>query len=379
MKAKAAVLYEKHQPVKIETVEVREPRDREVIVKMVGSGICGTEASYQRDTWNIDFKMPVVLGHEGAGVVVKVGEKVTKTKVGDKVLIGKPFCGSCPSCKEGKTWLCEGAMNFSLLSEGYDFYGTAPMVNEKGEDVFQLFEQGSLSQYVCIYEPMVTILPDDADLRLMGPLGCGLGTGSGSVFSEIKPKPGDWVVVTGAGPVGLSAVWMANAMGAKTLVIDVKQNRVDQAKELGATEAINTAGMSEEELIAAIKSVVGPRGADALVETTGVLFVIKATMKALKYGCTCAQVSAAPNVSFSNYMNECNDGRNIHFIRYGNNNTDDFVPIMLDLWKAGKFPFDKLISFYKLEDTQKAIDDQASGAASKPVVLLHEEDYPEGL
>ncbi len=379
MKAKAAVLYEKHQPVKIETVEVREPRDREVIVKMVGSGICGTEASYQRDTWNIDFKMPVVLGHEGAGVVVKVGEKVTKTKVGDKVLIGKPFCGSCPSCKEGKTWLCEGAMNFSLLSEGYDFYGTAPMVNEKGEDVFQLFEQGSLSQYVCIYEPMVTILPDDADLRLMGPLGCGLGTGSGSVFSEIKPKPGDWVVVTGAGPVGLSAVWMANAMGAKTLVIDVKQNRIDQAKELGATEAINTAGMSEEEMIAAIKSVVGPRGADALVETTGVLFVIKATMKALKYGCTCAQVSAAPNVSFSNYMNECNDGRNIHFIRYGNNNTDDFVPIMLDLWKAGKFPFDKLISFYKLEDTQKAIDDQASGAASKPVVLLHEEDYPEGL
>lgn len=379
MKAKAAVLYEKHQPVKIKTVEVREPRDREVIVKMVGSGICGTEASYQRDTWNIDFKMPVVLGHEGAGVVVKVGEKVTKTKVGDKVLIGKPFCGSCPSCKEGKTWLCEGAMNFSLLSEGYDFYGTAPMVNEKGEDVFQLFEQGSLSQYVCIYEPMVTILPDDADLRLMGPLGCGLGTGSGSVFSEIKPKPGDWVVVTGAGPVGLSAVWMANAMGAKTLVIDVKQNRVDQAKELGATEAINTAGMSEEEMIAAIKSVVGPRGADALVETTGVLFVIKATMKALKYGCTCAQVSAAPNVSFSNYMNECNDGRNIHFIRYGNNNTDDFVPIMLDLWKAGKFPFDKLISFYKLEDTQKAIDDQASGAASKPVVLLHEEDYPEGL
>lgn len=378
MKAKAAVLYEKHQPVKIETVEVREPRDREVIVKMVGSGICGTEASYQRDTWNIDFKMPVVLGHEGAGVVVKVGEKVTKTKVGDKVLIGKPFCGSCPSCKEGKTWLCEGAMNFSLLSEGYDFYGTAPMVNEKGEDVFQLFEQGSLSQYVCIYEPMVTILPDDADLRLMGPLGCGLGTGSGSVFSEIKPKPGDWVVVTGAGPVGLSAVWMANAMGAKTLVIDVKQNRIDQAKELGATEAINTAGMSEEEMIAAIKSVVGPRGADALVETTGVLFVIKATMKALKYGCTCAQVSAAPNVSFSNYMNECNDGRNIHFIRYGNN-TDDFVPIMLDLWKAGKFPFDKLISFYKLEDTQKAIDDQASGAASKPVVLLHEEDYPEGL
>ena len=379
MKAKAAVLYEKHQPVKIETVEVREPRDREVIVKMVGSGICGTEASYQRDTWNIDFKMPVVLGHEGAGVVVKVGEKVTKTKVGDKVLIGKPFCGSCPSCKEGKTWLCEGAMNFSLLSEGYDFYGTAPMVNEKGEDVFQLFEQGSLSQYVCIYEPMVTILPDDADLRLMGPLGCGLGTGSGSVFSEIKPKPGDWVVVTGAGPVGLSAVWMANAMGAKTLVIDVKQNRVDQAKELGATEAINTAGMSEEEMIAAIKSVVGPRGADALAETTGVLFVIKATMKALKYGCTCAQVSAAPNVSFSNYMNECNDGRNIHFIRYGNNNTDDFVPIMLDLWKAGEFPFDKLISFYKLEDTQKAIDDQASGAASKPVVLLHEEDYPEGL
>lgn len=229
MKAKAAVLYEKHQPVKIETVEVREPRDREVIVKMVGSGICGTEASYQRDTWNIDFKMPVVLGHEGAGVVVKVGEKVTKTKVSDKVLIGKPFCGSCPSCKEGKTWLCEGAMNFSLLSEGYDFYGTAPMVNEKGEDVFQLFEQGSLSQYVCIYEPMVTILPDDADLRLMGPLGCGLGTGSGSVFSEIKPKPGDWVVVTGAGPVGLSAVWMANAMGAKTLVIDVKQNRIDQA------------------------------------------------------------------------------------------------------------------------------------------------------
>lgn len=375
MKSKAAVLYEKHQPVKIETVEVREPRDREVIVKMVGSGICGTEGSYQRDIWDLDFKMPVVLGHEGAGIVVKVGSEVKKTKVGDKVLIGKPCCGECPACKEGKTWLCEGSMDFSLLTGGYDFYGTAPMVNEKGEDVYQLFEQGSLSQYVCIYEPMITVLPEDTDVKLVGPLACGLGTGSGSVYSEIQPKPGEWVVVTGVGPVGLSAVWMANAMGAKTLVIDVKQNRLDQALELGANVAINTSGMSEEEITAAIKDVVGPRGADGLAETTGIEMVIKATMKALKHGKTCAQISAAPNVSFSNYMNECNDGRNIHFIRYGNNDTDTFVPIMLDLWKAGKFPFDKLITFYKLEDAQKAIDDQFSGAASKPVVLLHEEDY----
>ena len=377
MKAKAAILYEKHQPVQIDTVEVREPRDKEVIVKIVSSGICGTEAAYQRDIWNIDFKMPVVLGHEGAGIVEQVGSAVTKVKVGDKVVIGKPICGECPACKEGKTWLCEGSMDFSLLSGGYDFYGTAPMVNEKGEDVYQLFEQGSLSEYVCIYEPMLTVLPEDADLRIMGPLGCGLGTGAGAVYSEIKPMPGQWIVITGAGPVGLAAMWMANAMGAKTLLIDVKQNRVDQAKELGATEAINTSGMSEEEITEAIRGIVGYRGSDGLVETTGVQMVIKATMKALKHGCTCAQVSAAPNVFFSNYINECNDGRKVHFIRYGNQNTDDFVPLMIDMWKNGQFPFDKLITFYTLDEAQKAIDDSMEGTATKPVVLMNQADFPQ--
>lgn len=376
MKAKAAILYEKHTPVRIETVEVREPRDKEAIVKVIGSGICGTEASYQRDTWNIDFKMPVVLGHEGAGIVEKVGSAVKKVKVGDKVAIGKPCCGTCPACLEGKTWLCEGAMDFSLLSEGYDFYGTAPMKNEAGEDVFQLFEQGSLSERVCIYEPMLTVLPEDTDLRIVGPLACGLSTGSGAVYSEVKPIPGDWVVITGAGPVGLSAMWMANSMGANTVLVDVNDIRCKRAVELGATKAINAKGMSEEEITAAIKDVVGYRGSDGLVETTGVEMVIKASMKALKHGCICAQVSAAPNVFFNNYINECNDGRKVHFIRYGNVNCDDYIPLLLELWKAGKFPFDKLITFYKLEDAQKAIDDSVEGTVLKPVVLMNEEDMP---
>lgn len=376
MKARAAILYAKHEPLRIETVEVREPRDKEVIVKVVSSGICGTEHAYQDDIWDIDFKMPVVLGHEGAGIVEKIGSAVTKVKVGDHVVIGKPCCGKCPACLEGKTWLCEGSMDFSLLSGGYDFYGTAPMKNEQGEDVYQLFEQGSLSEYVCIYEPMLTVISPDDDLRLMGPLGCGFGTGAGAVYSEIKPLPEQWIVITGAGPVGLAAMWMANAMGARTLIIDVKQNRVDQAKELGATEAINTAGMSEEQITAAIKDIVGYRGSDGLVETTGVEMVIKATMKALKHGCTCAQVSAAPNVFFSNYINECNDGRKVHFIRYGNQNTDDFVPLMIQMWKDGKFPFDKLVSFYTLDEAQKAIDDSTAGIATKPIVLMNKEDLP---
>lgn len=377
MKVKAAIQYEYHQPVKIETVELREPRDKEVIVRIVGSGICGTEGAIQTDIWGVDYKMPVVMGHEGAGIVEKIGSAVTKVKVGDYVAIGKPCCGTCPACKAGKTWLCKGAMDFSLLSGGWDFYGTAPMKNEAGEDVFQLFEQGSLSEAVCIYEPMLTVLPKEADIRIAGPLACGFSTGSGAVLSEVQPKPGDWVVITGAGPVGLSAMWMANAMGAKTLMVDVNEQRVAQAKELGATEAINTKGMSEVEVTAAIKEVVGEEGSDGLVETTGVEMVIKASMKALKYGCTCAQVSAAPNVHFDNYINECNDGRKVHFIRYGNVNSDNIIPLLMEMNKDGKFPFDKLIAFYTLDEAQKAIEDSMAGTVGKAIVLMNKEDFPQ--
>ncbi|MBS7527935.1 alcohol dehydrogenase catalytic domain-containing protein [Fusibacter paucivorans] len=374
MKAKAAVLYEKgeNNQLRLETVTVREPREKEVIVRMKSSGICGTEIAYQYDHWGIDYKMPVVLGHEGAGIVEKVGSAVTKVKVGDHVSIGPPCCGECFYCRQNMTWLCEGSMDYRYLSGGYDFYGTAPMTNEKGEDVFQLFEQGSLSEYTCIYEPMLTVIPKDVDISLCGPLSCGMRTGAGAVYAELKPSPGQWIVITGAGAVGLSAMWMANAMGAKTLILDVIDSRLDFAKELGATAVLNSAGMGEEEITKSIRKIVGEKGADGAVEGVGLSHVIKGIMRALKWGAHCAQVAVGTNVSFGSYMIDCNDSRHVDFVRYGNVNNDEIIPMLIDLYKEGKFPFDKLYTFYDLDNVVDALDDAKHNRSKKVVVLMNQ-------
>lgn len=228
MKMRAAVLERQGTPledvIKFQEIDIIEPRANEVRVKIVSSGVCHTDMAHSMNEWNMDIGVPMVLGHEGAGIVESVGPGVTKVKPGDHVVISIPSCGHCDMCTSGKEWFCEEVANLHLLTEGVDFYDTSPLSRD-GEPIYFLFQQGAFAEYVCTNVNSVTKIDQDFDLKIAGPLGCGIRTGAGAVYNVLKPRPGDWVIITGSGPVGAAALMMARAMGAKTKDTCIKLRR----------------------------------------------------------------------------------------------------------------------------------------------------------
>ena len=369
MKIKASVLEEQKSQLRFQMLDLIESRAKEVRIKMVGSGVCHTDIAHAKNEFNMKLNTPIVLGHEGAGIVESIGPGVTKVKVGDHVIISNPYCGVCDECMKGEQWYCEPGTDGSLHLSGLDYYGTTPFTR-RGRPVHTLFQQSSFAEMIVVHENTVTKIDPDIDLKYAGPLSCGLRTGAGYVYNLLKPRPADWVCVTGAGPVGLGAMWMARAMGAKTIVLDINQSRLDMAKETGADVIINSDGMSEGEMYAAIRAAADGKGTHFLVETTGVESVIKASMKQMRGGGQCAECVVVGGISFDSYTNDCNDAHTITFGRMGNVANEIIIPVMLDLYRRGMFPFDKLITFYPFEHLQQAMDDSETGRVIKPVVLF---------
>lgn len=369
MKVKASVLEKQNTPVHFQTLDLIEPRANEVRIKMVGTGICHTDMAHAKREFGKDLNTPIVLGHEGSGIVESVGSSVTKVKVGDHVIISNPYCGVCENCLKGNQWYCDRSADFSIILGGLDYYGTTPFSRDN-EPVHTLFQQSAFAEYIVTHENTVTAIDKDFDLKIAGPLSCGLRTGAGAMYNQLRPRPSDWVCITGAGPVGLSAMWMAKAMGAKTVIVDVNQSRLDLAKETGATVTINNTGMSEDELANAVRAAADGKGTHFFVETAGNVTAMKACMKQMRGGGECAVLSVFGAISFDSYSFDCNDTHSITFGRMGNVANEVIIPVMVDLFKRGMFPFDKLIKFYPFDELQQAMDDSEEGRVIKPVVLF---------
>ena len=370
MKIRAAITERQEPPATftIQEVDIVEPRDNEVRVKIVGAGICHTDIAYATNEFNVPVPMPMVMGHEGAGIVESVGSGVTKVKVGDHVVISNPSCGACDACNSGQEWFCEKSADLSLLAGGKDFFGTTPL-SRNGEPVYILFQQSSFAEYVVTNQRCITKIPKEMDLKIAGPLGCGLRTGSGAVQSILKPKIGEWVLINGAGAVGLSGLWMAKALGAKVCVADISDNRLKMAKDTGADAVVNTKGLSEEEVVNAIR-IATNGGAHHMVEGSGNIPAIKAGMLALRPGGKVAQAGVGGEMKLDSWFFGPVDCKQITWVRMGNIANDEIIPMLCELYMAGKFPFDKLITFYKFDDIQKAIDDNIAGKNIKPVLLF---------
>ena len=247
MKIKAAVVDDQSKPMTIQELDIREPLDNEVRVKIISAGICHTDVAHATNEWGVPIPLPIVLGHEGAGVVESVGPGVTKFKPGDNVIVSNPSCGECDACSEGMEWYCEQAANLHILLDGVDFFGTTPL-SRNGEPVSILFQQSSFAEYCVSNQRCITKIPDDFDMRIAGPIGCGMRTGAGTVYNVIKPKYGEWVIVNGAGTVGLSALWMAKAMGARVVITDVNDDRLKLAKETGADAIVDLKHKTAEQI-----------------------------------------------------------------------------------------------------------------------------------
>ena len=365
METKAAVVFETGGDFSIEQVELSEPNDDEVLVRIVGVGICHTDLA-GRDAHLPIPPPPSVFGHEGAGVVERVGARVTKVKPGDHVVLGWDYCGACMSCKAGKELYC---LDFFL----HNFHGARPddtTTLRKGDQVIHgsFFCQSSFADFALANERNVVKVRDDVPLEVLAPLGCGVMTGAGAVMNSLQPRPGASIAVFGVGSVGMSAVLGAVVCGCTTIIaVDVNADRLEAAKELGATHAVNA---SEADPVEAIRDITGG-GAEFSLECVGNPKVLRQAVDVLPRLGVCGLLGVVPpGTEVALDMDLLMNGRTVKGILGGDAIADLFIPKLIELYSQGRLPFDRLITFYPFDEINQAVEDMEAGRVIKPVLRL---------
>ena len=366
MKINAAVVYKPNDPYVIEEVELAEPKAREVLVKVAASGVCHTDhlVAHHLLMPGAPPIHPVVLGHEGSGTVVRTGAGVTGFKAGDRVSMSFAWCGTCPACLSGFPYACEemGRLNFG--GRAYD--GTTRL-SKDGMEISNFFNQASFATYAVTHENNLVLLPDEMDLVLAAPLGCGIQTGAGAVLNALKPEPGSSLVVYGCGAVGMSALLSAVVSGCSVVIgVDTVDSRLDLAMELGATHVVNA---KKTDAVAAVREITGGRGANYSVDATGSKKCTNQAMNSLGLFGACAVIGGGDGLTEPMGM-ELGFQRQLTVITEGNCIPRLFIPKLVRFYLEGRFPFDKLIRTYDFADINRAADDSASGYTIKPVLVM---------
>ena len=365
MQIKAAVARESRAPLSLENLEIEAPRPEEILVKVVATGVCHTDIVV-RDGM-LPTPLPVVLGHEGAGVVEAVGAAVTKVKPGDHVVMTFNACGQCPSCREHAPSYCHEFFPRNFFAARVD--GTSAL-SKKGERVNgNFFGQSSFATHAICHEINVVKVPADAPLELLGPLACGVQTGAGAVMNALKVSAGKSFVVFGSGSVGLSALMAAYVVGATTIIaVDTNDGRLEVARSLGATHTINP---TKEKSVEAIMAITG-YGVNFALDTTGIAAVIRNAVESLAPRGACGILGASgPDAEIVlNETHFMSAGRRLIGVVEGESNPDVFIPMLIDLHRSGRFPFDKLVKFYQFDQINEAIHDSEIGAVIKPIVRM---------
>ncbi|HGJ8973815.1 TPA: NAD(P)-dependent alcohol dehydrogenase [Pseudomonas aeruginosa] len=367
MKIHAALAHASNGSLSIEEIDLAEPGPGDVLVRVIASGLCHTDLTVLA---NPALPWPAVFGHEGAGIVEKVGAGVSKVEPGDHVLMSTASCGKCPKCMSGSPSYCSNfrAMN---MSGGRCADGSCTHTHN-GKPVFARFlGQSSFASHVLAGERSVIKVARDLPLETLAPLGCGIQTGAGAILNTLRPRPGSSLVVFGAGGVGLSALMAAKIAGCgKLIVVDKVASRLELALELGATHVIDAA---QSDVPAAIREITGG-GADYAVEAVGAPKVMEQAIDALGQGGTAVLVGMAgaeASVSFNPIVLQ-NKGATIKgSIMAGENSLPElFIDQLIDYWRQGRLPVEKLLRFYDFNDINQAVHDAHDGSAIKPVIRM---------
>lgn len=365
MQITAAVLRSRSGPFGLETVELEEPRAGEVLVRVVATGVCHTDM-VMRDQ-DLPTPQPVVLGHEGAGVVERVGPGVTKVAPGDHVVMTFNSCGTCPSCHDHAPTYCHEFFPRNFMGARAD--GSSGLSRE-GETIHgNIFGQSSFATFALCHERNAVKVSKDAPLEILGPLGCGVMTGAGAVMNALKAPAGRSLAVFGAGAVGLSAVLAAKTSGVgPIIVVDINPARLALALSLGADHALD--GRSEP-VVERIQAITG-FGVDYSIDTTANLKVMRQAIDVLAPRGTCGLVGASKmgDELALDAVAVMSGGRTVRGVVEGDADPDTFIPELIDLYLAGRFPFERLIAFYPLERINEAVADGEAGRVIKPVVRM---------
>ncbi len=363
----AAVVRKKGGPFAIERLRLGAPRADEVLVRIVAAGMCHTDMVVRDQIYPVP--QPIVLGHEGAGVVEEVGAGVVKVRPGDHVVLSFMSCGRCRLCQQGRPANC---LNFNAHNfSGARADGSNSLNDDHGPVHDHFFGQSSFCTLALANERNVVKVPKAAPLALLGPLGCGIQTGAGAVMNALKVGPGTSFAAFGAGAVGLAAVMAARAVGATTIVaVDVVPSRLALAKDVGATHVVNA---REQDAVAAVKEITNG-GVDFSLETTALSPVVRQAVDALGVRGTCGIVGAAPpgteiSIDVTEFMQMA---KTIYGIIEGDSVPDVFIPQLIDLYMQGRFPFDKLTKFYAFDRINEAAADSERGLTVKPIIRIGE-------
>ncbi|MFQ5613729.1 MAG: Zn-dependent alcohol dehydrogenase [Anaerolineae bacterium] len=369
MKTTAAVSYEPGQPLVIEALDLDEPKAGEVLVKMAAVGLCHSDYHVMVGDRPVGMR-PMVLGHEGAGVVEKVGPGVTRIKPGDHVvLMFIPSCGKCHYCLSGRTHACVLSVN---IAKGPQLDGTYRLHNKAGQDVGQFCLLGAFSEYAVVNQDSVCVIDRQYPLDVACLVGCGVVGGFGAAVNRAGVTPGSSALVIGVGGVGMNVVQGAKAVGASTIIAaDIVDRKLEWARTFGATHTINP---DKTDLVAGVMDLTGGAGVDFAFEaisnpvTIGQAFAATAKLGVVVViGLTPATVESLPISPLNVVLGQ----KTLMGTLYGTSNAPVEIPKLLRLYEHGQLKLDELVTrTYSLDQINQGYADMMAGKNIRGVVTF---------
>ena len=355
LNATAAIVESPGSGFRLGTVEIDPPGPGQVRVEIHACGVCHTDMVMEEGHLPVPF--PAIFGHEGAGVVESVGEGVTNVAPGDTVLLSFHSCGHCPACDDHQPGYCREFVPRNFL--GALGPGEGGVHRDGTRITSKIFGQSAFATHALAHSDNVVKVDPELPIALLAPLGCGIQTGAGTVMETLCMQPGESIAVFGAGAVGLAAVMAAKIMGAgRIAVLDLHPSRLNLARELGATEVASD-----------IESLAGTY--DHIVDTTGVPALVQKAIPLLAARGTLALVGAYPPVPMELDLSAIMSmGRRIVGVVEGGIDPQQFIPRLIDHYRAGELPLEKLVRFYPFSAIEEAFAASKSGQVIKPVLTM---------
>ncbi|HVE26970.1 MAG TPA: NDMA-dependent alcohol dehydrogenase [Sporichthya sp.] len=368
MKTKAAVVIEPGKPIEIEELELDGPREGEVLIRYTHAGLCHSDIHVAHG--DLPCRTPIILGHEGAGIVEEVGPGVTRVKPGDKVVCSFiPNCGHCRWCATGRQSICD--MGATILEGNLPGPRPWPNTGPRG-DYGAMCMIGTFSQYGVIHQNSAVAVDADLPLDKAVLVGCGVPTGWGSAVNTADTQPGDTILIVGVGGIGINAVQGARYAGAKNVIaVDPLENKREKALELGATHAVAT---SEEAMELAMELTRGV-GADKGIITTDLVTEAQVTStfhtisKGGKVVITGLNKLDLNNVVIPSALMTL-FRKTVQGSLFGDCNPTTDIPKILGLYQSGDLKLDEIITrTYKLEEVNEGYDDLLAGKNVRGVIV----------
>ncbi|KAK1760288.1 geraniol dehydrogenase [Echria macrotheca] len=377
LRSKAYVALSLGGPITLETVTYWPIAPNELVIETAAASVCATDA--KAAVGKVRVSPPIILGHECSGTVVQTGvDSARQFDVGDKVVLSYSSCGKCQQCAVGANPYCDERISLNFTGQPGDGIATV----EKDGVTYQVkghfFGQSSMGKRIVARATSAVKLPRDTteeEMRMFASLGCGIQTGAGTILNLAKPEVNSNILIFGAGSVGLAACLAAALTSPAALVVvdnsAAKLAMLPECVKTAATNFVDSSGLSDEDLVQRLKELTPDgRGYNYALDCVGRGDLVKIGHLALRTRGTVITVGGGNDVALQVTISE-HLGRGITYkgTHQGDSVPSVFIPHLIDLWRRGKFPFDRLLTYYEFDELDKAFEDVRSGKTIKPVLI----------